>query len=42
MYGGRDFPASFPTRYAHKRLSFASAPLLFNAVDCVCVTVSRK
>ena len=42
VWGGRDFPASFPSRYAHKRLSFASAPLFFHAVDCVCVNVSRK
>ena len=42
MYGGRDFPATFPSRYAHTRLSFASAPLLLHAVYCVCVTVSKK
>ena len=41
-YGVREFPAIFPSRYAHKRLSFTSAPLLFHAVDCVCVTVSQK
>jgi hypothetical protein len=42
IYGARDFPASFPSRYAHKRLSFASAPLFFHDVGCVCVTVSEK
>ena len=36
MYGGRDFPTTFPSHYAHMRLSFASAPS-FHAVHFVCV-----
>jgi hypothetical protein len=42
MYGAREFPASFPSRYAHKPLSFASAPLFFHYVGCVSANVSGK
>ena len=42
MYGAQNFPASFPSRYAHKPLSFASAPLFFHYVGCVSASVSAK
>ena len=41
-YGARIFPASFPSRYAHRPISFASASLFFHDVGCVCASVSEK
>ena len=40
--GARDFPASFPSGYAHRPLSFASAPLFFHDVCCVCASVIER